>query len=166
MALRKRARRGQFRIIELVLAVSMVVTVILLVMHFTRPMRSAYLREVGDLRRLAYNLLNNFAEAGVFERILAAALSGDEGWEGRMRMLVSSSLPPGIVFKMKIYHVKIYADGKIELQPLDSGAISNVNPETKLMEAESVHYTHVCTRDPDSVRGEILYIVLVIGYAS
>ncbi|MEM4640660.1 MAG: hypothetical protein QXT93_12370 [Thermofilum sp.] len=160
-----RGRKGQFRIIELIIAVTMVVAVMLLVMFFTRPMRSVYLREVADLRSLAYNLLNNFADAGVFERILNSTQNGEKGWEGRLRMLVSSSLPPGLVFRMEIYDVKINEDGTIELKRIDEGAITNMERDTELVEAESVQYTLVCTRDPDSVRGRILYIVLVIGYA-
>ncbi|MEM1568627.1 MAG: hypothetical protein QXI84_09115 [Thermofilaceae archaeon] len=165
MAVGKRARRGQFRIIELIVAVTMVVTVMLLVAFFTRPIRSPYLREVGDLRRLAYNLLNNFAEAGVFERVLNRTLTGGEGWEGALRMLVASSVPPGIVFKMEIYRASILEDGRVRLERLDSGTIANVDPGVELREGEAVHYTLVCTQDPDRVRGEILYIVLVIGYA-
>lgn len=165
MALGGRVRRGQFRIIELILAISMLVSVILLIMHFTRPMRSVYLREVADLRKVAYNLLNNLAEAGAFEQIIDAAFKGDMGWEGRMRMLIASSLPVGTVFRMEIHHVIVHKDGRVELQRLDSGVITNVNPDAKLLEAEAVYYTLVCTRGPDRVRGEILYIVLVIGYA-
>lgn len=165
MALKGKRRKGQLRIVELVVAISMVVSVILLVMHFTRPMRSVYLREVSDLRRLAYNLINNFAEAGVFERILDAALSGDRGWEGRLRIVVVSSLPSGIVFRMEIYRANASASGEVSLERLDTGAIANLDSDRELLEAESVHYTHVCVHDPDRVRGEILYIVLMIGYA-
>jgi len=163
--LKRLARRGQFRIIELVISITMIISVMLLVMFFTRPMRSIYLREVGDLRRLAYNLLNNLAEAGVFERVFDSARSGDIGWEGRLRMLVAANLPPGLVFRMEIYNVLILGDGTVQLKRLDGGMITNMNPGVDLSESEAVHYTLVCTRDPDSVRGEILYILLVIGYA-
>ncbi|MEM4680123.1 MAG: hypothetical protein QXL98_04185, partial [Thermofilaceae archaeon] len=78
----RNSRRGQIRLIELVLAVFMVVAVIIMVMNFTRPLRSVYLREVSDLRRLAYNLLGNLADAGAFERVVEGAFSGDSTWEG------------------------------------------------------------------------------------
>lgn len=160
MALETPLRKGQLRLVELIIAVSMITSIMLLVAFFTRPMRSVYIREVSDLRLLAYNLLNNLAEAGVFERIIGDAVIGDKSWEGRMRMLVSSSLPPGILFEMHVYLVMIPTG---ELQPL--GKITNVGPSVKLRESEAVHFTYVCTGDPDRMRGEIIYIVLVIGYA-
>jgi hypothetical protein len=61
-------RKGQIRVIEAVLATFMVVSIILLVMAFTRPLKSVYVRETSDLRRLAYDLLNNMAENNVFEK--------------------------------------------------------------------------------------------------
>lgn len=164
ITMRDQARKGQLRVVELIIAVAMVVTIMLLVMFFARPMRSVYIREVSDLRRLAYNLLNNFAEAGVFERIIDSALRGDAGWEGRMRMLVFSSLPPGIIFRMQVYRVRVVS-GTVQLERLDKGGIANVEAEVELKEGEAVHYTYVCTQDPDRMRGEILYVVLVIGYA-
>lgn len=158
-------RRGQVRLIELVIAVFMVVAVIVMVMHFTRPLRSVYLREVSDLRRLSYNLLQNLADAGAFDRVVAGAFSGDATWEGRMRMLISSSLPPGVVFYMEVYSIIVDENGSVRTQRLDSGGITNMKPGASLAESESIQYTYVCTRDPDTMRGRVLYIVLVVGYA-
>uniref|UniRef100_A0A7J3X8L4 Uncharacterized protein n=1 Tax=Thermofilum pendens TaxID=2269 RepID=A0A7J3X8L4_THEPE len=164
MALRR--RRGVTRIAELVLATSMVVAVVLFVMFFTRPIRSAYLRETSDLRRLAYNVLDNLAEAGVFERVLGSALAGDVGWEGRLRFLVSSSMPPGVLFRMEVYSVSFdTGTGTVAFTRLDRGGVSNAELSVSFKEAESVYYTYVCTRDPDSMRGRVFYFVLVVGYA-
>jgi hypothetical protein len=158
-------RKGVTRIIELVLATSMVVATIMFVMAFTRPIRSAYVRETSDLRRLAYNVLDNLAEAGAFERVLEPALKGDAGWEGRLRFLVSTSIPPGVLFRMEIYNVTVGADGKIALTRLDRGGVTNADPGIAFKEAESVQYTYVCVHDPDSMRGRVFYLVLVVGYA-
>lgn len=167
----RRRRKGQFRIVEIVIAVLMVVAVTLLVMFFTRPMRSPYLRETVDLRRLAHNLLSQLADAGVFE-LIAAVATADDGaqgdvilLEGRIRMLVSASLPAGIFFRMEIYRVERTPTGSINLVQLDRGGITNVAQGIELTESESVYFTYVCVRDPDRVRGEILLIVMVIGYA-
>lgn len=158
-------RRGVTRVIELVLATSMVVATVVFVMAFTRPIRSAYLRETGELRWLAYNVLNNLAEAGAFERVLEPALKGEAGWEGRLRFLVSASLPPGVLFRMEVYNVTVSADSRVELVRLDRGGVANVDPGVAFREAEAAHYTYVCVRDPDSMRGRIFYFVLVVGYA-
>lgn len=159
------SKKGQVRVIELIIALSMVVSIILLVMFFTRPMRSPYLRETVDLRRLGFNLLNQLADVGAFERLISDALQGDTTWEGRMRMLLSASLPSGIVFHMRIYEVQEKEDGSLKPVPIDNGGITNAAPNLKLLESEAIHFTYVCVKEPDRVRGKILYIVLVIGYA-
>ena len=158
-------RRGVARIVELVLATSMVVATIMLMMAFTRPIRSVYVRETSDLRRLAYNVLDNFAEAGVFERVLEPALRGEAGWEGRLRFLVSTNLPPGVLFRMEVYSVSVGADGKVALTRLDKGGVANAESSIAFREAESVQYTYVCVHDPDTMRGRLFYFVLVVGYA-
>ena len=158
-------RRGVTRVVELVLATSMVVATVLFVMAFTRPIRSVYLRETSDLRRLAYNVLDNLAEAGAFERVLASALEGDASWEGRLRLLVSASLPPGVLFRMEVYSVAVGADGGVELSRLDRGGVTNADPDVAFREAESVLYTYVCVHDPDSMRGRVFHFILVVGYA-
>jgi len=160
-------RKGVTRIIELVLATSMVVATIMFMVAFTRPIRSVYVREVSDLRRLAYNVLDNLAEAGAFERVLESALRGDAGWEGRLRFLVSTSVPHGVLFRMEVYSVLFSANaGGFELVRLDRGGVTNAGPGIAFREAESVLYTYVCVHDPDSMRGRIFYFVLVVGYAS
>lgn len=161
----RRRRKGQFRIVEIVIAVSMVVAIMLLVMYFTRPMRSPYLRETADLRRFAHNLFSQLADAGVFEQIIKDALRGDRSWEGRMRMLVSASLPAGLFFRMEIYEARRTPSGAIEFERLDAGGITNLASGKELAESEAVYFTYVCTRDPDWIRGRILYVVMVIGYA-
>jgi len=158
-------RSGVTRIVELVLATSMVVATIMFAMAFTRPIRSVYVRETSDLRRLAYNVLDNLAEAGVFERVLKSALEGDAGWEGRLRFLLSTNLPPGVLFRMEVYSVSVGADGKVELTRLDKGSVTNAEPSVAFREAESAQYTYVCVHDPDTMRGRLFYFVLVVGYA-
>lgn len=161
----RRRREGQVRIVEITIAISMVISVILLVMFFSRPMRSPYLRETVDLRRLAHNLLSQLADAGAFEQIIAEALNGDVTWEGRMRLLVSASLPAGIFFRMEIYQVTRTRDGSIVFERLDKGRITNAALGTEMTESEAIYFTYVCTHDPDRMRGRILYIIMVIGYA-
>lgn len=159
-------RKGVTRIIELVLAASMVVATIMFVIVFTRPIRSVYMREVSDLRRLAYNVLDNLAEAGAFERVLESALRGDVGWEGRLRFLISTSVPHGILFQMEVYYISFGTGASgFELVRLDKGGVTNADPGIAFAEAESVLYTYVCVRDPDSMRGRVFYFVLVVGYA-
>ncbi len=160
-------RRGQTRIIEVVLATFIVVAVIIMVMSFTRPLKSVYIRETSDLRRLAYNLLNNMAEAGVFERVVGPALlGGSVGWNDTLNFFIMSSLPPGLVYYMGISKVDFdYSSGAATLVPLGYVANPPDFHSRPLYEAESLKFTYVCTSDPDSVRATVLYIEFTIGYS-
>ncbi len=162
-----RKRRGQARLIELLLATFMMVVAIIFVMNFTRPIKSQYVRETSDLRRLAYNLLNDFAKARVYERIIVQGNLTGADWENEMKLMLSTSLPPEIVFKMEVYEMKINATtGEIYFDRLDHGRITNVEDfdNMTLYDAESVSYTYVVVGRPDSVRGSVLYIILVLGF--
>jgi len=170
MALR---RRGQVRIIEAVLAVFMTVSVILLMMAFTRPLKSPYVRETSDLRRLAYNVLSAMAQGNVFERAVDVNRSpgGDDSCSlGGLAFAVGVSLPPGLLFYVDVYRVDFNpSSGSIETVWL--GCASNFVERrsevgsSQLSEAEPVTYTYVCTGEPDTVRGAVLLIQMIIGYS-
>jgi len=173
-------RKGQIRVIEAVLAVFMVVAVILLLMQFTRPLRSAYIRETSDLRRLGYNLLNSMAENNVYEKVLGDLIyeanrcfseggGCPEGWEGNrldeLAFFATIVLPQGLLFRVDVYTVHYsLTEGRVVLCPL--GYAANFNAEIEPMkEAEPIIYTYVCTGDPDRVRGSVLFVHLTIGYS-
>jgi hypothetical protein len=174
------ARRGQVRVVEAVLAVFMVVAVILLLMQFTRPLRSVYIRETSDLRRLGYNLLNSMAENNVYEKVLgdliyeanqrfSASGKCPEGWEGNrlddLAFFASTVLPQGLLFRMDVYTVHYdLAGGRAVLCPLGYAANFDVD-KVSMTEAEPIIYTYVCTGDPDRVRGSALLVHLTIGYS-
>ncbi|MEM0010006.1 MULTISPECIES: hypothetical protein [Thermofilum] len=163
-------RKGQIRVIEAVLATFMVVSIILLVMAFTRPLKSVYVRETSDLRQLAYDLLNNMAENNVFEKTISNLGSENTQQTGEctfynLGFLASASLPPGLLFKIDIYRVDFdLASNSVNLVWI--GCASNYDwKNIKLVESEPVTYTYVCTGDPDSVRGTTLLIQMVIGFS-
>lgn len=160
-------KKGQTRVIEVVLATFIVVAVIVMVMSFTRPLKSVYIRETSDLRRLAYNLLNNMAEAGIYERVIGPALlSGSAEWNDTLNFFIMSNLPPGLVYYMSVSKVDFdYSNGAVTFVPL--GYITNPPDfySKPLYEAESLKFTYVCTSDPDAVRATVLYIEFTIGYS-
>ena len=160
-------RKGQVRLIELLLAAFIMVVAIVFTMQFARPIKSIYVRETSDLRRLAYNLLNDLATAGVYENIIVKGNLSGSDWENEMKLFLSSSLPPELVFKMRVYELRFNTtSGRIEAIRLDTGKITNIQPgsENKIIEAESVSYTYVITGEPDKVRGTLLVIYLTLGF--
>jgi len=162
--------RGQIRLIELILASLIIATSVSFALYFARPVRSIYIRETSDLRRLAYNLLNDLAMAGVYEEIIVKGNLTGRPWEDEARLFLSTSLPPEIVFYMDVYEVRLEPGG-LRLVKLNKRPITNVKSAStaeefmrKVTEAESVTYTYVCVRDPDKTRGVLLAIHLVLGF--
>ncbi|MEM2791128.1 MAG: hypothetical protein QW075_04695 [Thermofilaceae archaeon] len=150
MAVRK---RGQVRVIEAVLAVFMAVALILMVMGFTRPLRSQYIRETSDLRRLAYNVMSMMSQANTFEATLAERIWAiyDSGgmWQPaverlrELELILSMSLPPGLLYRLDVYLLSA-SGGAVELKPL--GFSSNYDADrVRLTEAESITYTYTMT---------------------
>ena len=174
------ARRGQVRVVEAVLAVFMVVAVVLLLMQFTKPLRSVYIRETSDLRRLGYNFLNSMAENNVYEKVLGNLIYEaskrfssigrcPEGWEENrlndLAFFASTVLPQGLLFRVDVYTVQYdLAGGRAVLCPLGYAANFDVG-KVSMTEAEPITYTYVCTGDPDRVRGSVLLVHLTIGYS-
>lgn len=143
-------RKGQLRIVEAVLAVFIVVAVLLMVMNLTRPLRSPYIRETSDLRRLAYNVLSSMAQSGTFESTLSERIwlvlnSGgkiellDERlWE--LELLLSLSLPPGILYRLDVYLLNT-SGGSVK--PIYIGTASNFESgRARLTEAEPTTFTY------------------------
>ncbi len=160
-------RHGQARLIEMLLAALMVVVAIVFTMQFTRPIKSIYIRETSDLRRLAYNLLDNYAKAGVYESIIVNGNLSGADWESQMRLMLSMSLPPEIVFYMEVYEIRFdSATGSIYFERLDHGRITNLSnfSSISLLDAETVTFTYVVVGRPDRVRGTVLYITLTLGF--
>lgn len=131
----------------------MTVAVLLMVMGFTRPLRSPYIRETSDLRRLAYNVLNTMTQAGTFENTLSERIWSTLDSRGRwqpsdtrlrdLELFLSLSLPPGLLYRMDLYLLNY--TGK-EARRIYLGTAANYNVETiKLTEAEPITFTYTIT---------------------
>ncbi|MCD6563859.1 MAG: hypothetical protein J7K23_08120 [Thermoproteales archaeon] len=157
-------KRGQTRIIELLLATVILAAAVVFSLFFARPMRSIYVRETSTLRRLAYNVLNNYAMSGVFENIILHGNLTGRPWQNEMATFMSMTLPPEILYYLEVYHA-VLRNGTVTLRLL--GTITNIsdNQFTSLIESESITYTYVSTGEPDKTRGIILVFHLVLGFS-
>ncbi len=157
---------GQVRLVEMILSTIVMTLALLMIMNLTAPLRSIYLRETSDLRRLAYNVLNSLSETGMFEDlIMTKRLKGDP-WEDELSLFLSMNLPPNIVFKLDVYEYLVLRNGTTKWVKLNSKPITNLMrwDESKVIEAESITYTYVCLRGADEYRGIFLKFELVLGY--
>lgn len=166
-----RVRKGQVRLVEAILAVLILLAGMVLASNMTRPVRSIYLRETSDLRRLAYNLLNDFAIAQVYENIVVKGNFTGEDWESQMRLFISANLPPDVAFNLDVYELRMLEDCIVWMK-LNRRPISNVEDfqNSRIVEAESVTYTYVIVGSPpgqveaERARGTLLVLILRLGY--
>ena len=158
--------RGQARVIEMILATLVMTSALLVAMSIAAPLRSIYLRETADLRRLAYNLLNDLADARVLESVVVEGNLTGSNWEDELMLFIAANLPPELVFKVDVYQLKVRSDGSLEWVKLNRRPISK--PEdwdaARVVEAESVSYAYVVVGAPEEGRGCFLRIDLVLGY--
>ncbi|RLE74969.1 MAG: hypothetical protein DRJ56_06495 [Thermoprotei archaeon] len=158
--------RGQARVIEMTLATAVITAALVVAMSLTTPLRPLYLRETSDLRRLAYNLLNDLADARVFEDIVVKGNLTGGNWEDELKLFIAANLPPELVFRVDVYQLRLGEDGSSEWVRLNRRPVSK--PEdwatVRLVEAEAVTYSYVVVGAPEEGRGCLLRIDLVLGY--
>ncbi len=150
---------GQVRLIEILVSLIIIVIAIILVGQITRPPGTPVIRNEAKLIKMGYNLLNYLAEKGIFEEIIE---SGD-GWEERMKILIESHLPHGIVFNLTVYNFsKKFDINDLGLKKMNSIPISNINNIGLAKKVVSIRYSYVCTRT--DLNGTILVFDLQLGY--
>ncbi len=168
---------GQVRLISVMLSLMIIIVAFMSINNVVRPIRSLYLRETSDLRRLAYNILNDMASTGVFEKLILSkqyvreliangepynCSLGEPAWTGELRAFLATAIPPGLVFTVEVGYYKVLPGGGIEYVPLHCSPISFGN--VSFVEAESVTYTYVSMYPPEETRSTILRIDLTLGY--
>lgn len=165
--------RGQARLVEMIIMVALIAVAYIYMSQSTRPARSLFYRDTSDLRRFAYNMLNDLANSGVYEKlvlnnseVVATISSGEpdcqqeQRWVNLVRAYLVHSLPRGLGFSMRISY---YNFTESRFIPLHCAAIQS-SQSLDPVESESISYTYVSIYAPDTTRGVILRIDLEVGY--
>lgn len=96
----RRARRGQFRIIEAAISAIIIFVTLVAVNQFTRIPRLIMTGRSGSLRTIAYNTLYRLADTGVLENTLVI---GTADWEGNLKIVLDTLLPSTVYFNLTVY---------------------------------------------------------------
>lgn len=152
----QKTRRGQSRILEAVIAASIIFIVLSASMFLIRPSDVKVSQERADLDRLGYNVLHRLVESGTIEETLE--LYGPGFREDHMRTAVQRMLPSSIYFNLTVFNcTEDKKNGLIRLEPLPS--ISNAPPglfsEPLEVSSTSIMYT--------SKNGNIYHLILVLA---
>lgn len=166
--------RGQVRVAAAVMAVAVVVAAYSLASRIVRPVKSLYYRESEDLERLAYNVLDSMANAGVFDKLILndpAVLeavaggrpvncsAGEPAWASKLRALLAAALPGEASFRVRVGYYHPLPNGSLVYCSLHCSPISL--GEVRFVEAASVTYTYTSSGGGYGV--VILRIDLVVG---
>jgi len=96
----RRARRGQFRIIEAAISAIIIFVTLVAVNQFTRIPRLIMTGRSGSLRTIAYNTLYRLADTGVLENTVVL---GTTDWEGNLKIVLDTLLPSTVYFNLTVY---------------------------------------------------------------
>jgi len=152
----KRARRGQLRVIEAVLAASIIFVVFSATTFLIYPSRIWAPSETADLDVLGYNLLHQMVESGVIEE----TVEGNETLSGsRLKTVIRDFLPSMTYFELTVFKCVEGGDGVGVTLQRRGEPVSNAPPEAFGRSAEvsstSTFYT--------SKSGNIYYLVFVMA---
>jgi hypothetical protein len=161
-----KARSGQSRILEAVIAAAIIFIVFSASMFLIRASDVKILQERADLDRLGYNVLHRLVESGIIEKTLESWPSGSGFAEAILKTAVQRSLPSKIYFNLEIFNCteRVSAENPedkiVRLEPLPYD-VSNAPPElfAKSLEVSSTSLIYT------SKRGNIYHLVLVLARA-
>jgi hypothetical protein len=114
------ARKGQFRILEVVFAAVILTSAYSVAIFIMEPANNPAIRASDDLEILAFNVLNHMAQGGTFDRITT-----EVGWEESIKIAMTRLMPPGTYFNMTVFNATISGPSAV-LIPINSSPITNV----------------------------------------
>ena len=151
-----KARKGQLRIFEAVIATIIIFTVFSTSIFLIYPSRVWVLQEKADLDRLGYNLLHRLAESGTIENTVERY--GPGFCEVHLKTVVYRSLPPLTYFNLTVFRCVKEADG-VRVGLRYDTSVSNASPEVFAKSTEVSSTTMIYS----SKQGNIYYLVLVLA---
>jgi len=150
---RLKDRRGQMRIVEVILASFVLLGALAFVNVFVTTPRSA-IYEVGDLEKLGYNVLHNLDE----QRLLARFVYNEPEWTANFTNALRVSLPTGVFFDLTIRSINgVVLNRNVPIRYGDLGVFSNSNATSSVTYTVTGYtYASQATYDP-----RILLLLLV-----
>lgn len=155
----KRARSGQFRVLEAVFAAIMIAGSYSIAVFVMAPANTPIIRGKAELEILGYNLLTQVSSGGTLE---LTATSGKPNWEEDLKIVMTRLLPPGTYFNMTIYNA---TSSPFKLSQLNTKPISNVQQAEAVQAFSRAPEVASATTVYTSNRGWLLLIYLRLAHA-
>jgi hypothetical protein len=149
-------RRGQLRLIEVLLAVSALFTAFTSAIFLTSASHMNALQVHSDLDRVGSNILIRLAESGVID----STVSGSTVKESTLQNTVTSALPPLTYYSLEINLFDSSSSDKIPTYQ-KIGTVTNTTPDSFRSTAEVSSTSFMYTASS----GDIYYLVLKLTKA-
>jgi len=152
-----RARKGQSRILEAVIAAVIIFIVFSVSMFLIRASDVRVLQERADLDRIGYNALHRLVESGTIETTIEKYGSGFG--EVYLKTVVQESLPSTMYFNLTIFNC-VDKGSWVELD--NRRWVSNTSDPKSFAKSLEVSSTNMIYT---SKKGNIYHLVLVLARA-
>ena len=151
----RKARKGQSRLVESILAALIIFAVFSVAVYLVTSTKLWTVHERGDLDRAGYNLLHTLAESRVIEQTV------EQNRTSSLKILVQRFVPPMTYFDLTIYNITTAQDGiTMNMTALPETPITNADsPDSFTRSSEVSSTTFIYT----SRQGNIYYIVLKLA---
>jgi hypothetical protein len=153
-----KARKGQSRILEAVIAAVIVFIVFSVSTFLIRTSDVGVVQERADLDRLGYNVLHRLVESGTIEETLenSAGLG-----EAQLKTMVQKSLPAAMYFNLTVYNCtgSLVESWFAPNPPSISNVAAETDPFASSMEISSTNVIYT------SKKGNIYFLVLALARA-
>jgi len=160
-------REGVARILEAVFSAVLIIEAVAVGYMLLKTPNPGTTKSTEELYKFGYSMLSSLcANNGLDSLIFDSSWNIRRGWEGDLKVVVNSLVPPNVIFNISIYNATYDEEGFIRLVKLNHIPISNVVDEKAFIKAgENVLITYIYTTY-NPVKDDIIILIIYLKLAT
>ena len=160
-------RRGVARILEAVFSAVLIIEAVAIGYMLLKTPNPGTTKSTEELYKFGYSMLSSLcANNGLDRLIFDSNWNIRRGWEGDLKVVMNSLVPPNVVFNISIYNATYDEEGFIKLVRLNRVPISNVVDEEAFIKAgENILITYIYTTY-NPVKDDIVILFIYLRLAT
>ena len=161
-------RKGVARILEAVFSAVLIIEAVAIGYMLLKTPNPATTKSTEELYKFGYSMLSSLcANNGLDSLIFDSNWNIRRGWEGDLKVVVNSLVPPNVIFNISVYNATYEEEGGfIKLVKLNHVPISNVVDEEVFIKAgENVLITYIYTTY-NPVKDDIIILLIYLRLAT
>jgi len=161
-------RKGVARILEAVFSAVLIIEAVAIGYMLLKTPNPGTTKSTEELYKFGYSMLSSLcANNGLDSLIFDSNWNIRRGWEGDLKVVVNSLVPPNVIFNISVYNATYEEEGGfIKLVKLNHVPISNVVDEEVFIKAgENVLITYIYTTY-NPVKDDIIILLIYLRLAT